>query len=53
MATFVQMVGQMVSKGNEAKSKMKHPVDMSIYTPIFKLRGPTWYQLDHGGGLVC
>ena len=36
-ATFVHMVGQMgrvISKGNEAKSKMKHPSDMP--TPRFE-----------------
>ena len=44
-------MGRATSKGNEAKSEMKHPSDMT--TPRFELKwwwaivDPTRYQLDH------
>jgi len=46
-ATFVHMVGEMgraTSKGNEAKSRIKHPSDKP--TQRFELCGPTRFQLD-------
>ena len=51
--TFVHMVGQMewvVSKGNEAKSKMKISyARVMIRTRVVVICSPMRYQLDHKG----
>ena len=51
--TFVHMVGQMewvISKGNEAKSKMKISyARVMIRTRVVVICSPMLYQLDHKG----
>jgi len=44
-------MGRATSKGNEAKSKMKHPSDMPtpIRTQTVVICDPTYWQLGHRG----